>query len=64
MIKAFGNIRLVTRTCVLASLICRSVTSRNPNSVGSTSMRGRVNSRMICDIGMSESREVSRNIFP
>ena len=64
MTKAFGNIRLVTRTCVLVSLMRRSVISRKPKSVGSTSICGRVNSRMMRDIGMSESIEVSRNTLP
>ena len=64
MTKALGNIRLVTRTWVLRSLIWRSVSSRKPNSVGSTSMRGMGNSRMICDIGMSELRVMSRNTLP
>src|SRR6266853_1306626 len=39
--NALGNIRLVTRTWVLRSLICRSVTIRKPKSVGSTSIVGR-----------------------
>ena len=64
MMKALGNIRLVTRTWLLRSLICRSVTMRKPNSVGSTSMVGRGNSRMILVIGISESIEVSRNSLP
>ena len=48
----------------LLSLIWRCVTMRKPKSVSSTSMRGRVTSRMICVIGMSESLVLSRNILP
>src|SRR5215470_9911381 len=51
MTKACGNIRLVTRTWVLASLICRSVSTRMPYSVGSISICGRGNSRMIRVMG-------------
>jgi hypothetical protein len=64
MTKAFGKTRFVTRTWVFCASIRRSANTRNPKSVGSTSMRGLGNSRMIFVIGIAESIEVSRNSLP
>ena len=64
MTKACGNIRLVTRTCVLASDSLRSAIRRSPQSVFSTLISGRSNSRSTRVIGMSESAEAPRNCLP